>query len=76
MHLPLIPQYIIQNRNVHIFVLNGLLWDMGLVHCGIYEIALLGQTAQVNMMAADALAPNGCQDICTYHVDLSVAVIL
>ena len=35
-------QYTIQNRNVHISVLNGALWDMELVHCGICEIDLLG----------------------------------
>ena len=31
MHLSHIPQYTIQNRNVHISVLNGALWDMGQV---------------------------------------------
>ena len=47
-----IPQCIIQishnapfcNRNVHAYahcVTNGAMWDMGLVHCGICEIALL-----------------------------------
>ena len=30
-----------RNRNVHISILNGVLWDMELVHCGICEIALL-----------------------------------
>ena len=29
-----------RNRNVHISILNGVLWDMELVHCGICEIAL------------------------------------
>ena len=38
MHLSHIPQCTIQNRNVHISVLNGALWDMGQVHCGICEI--------------------------------------
>ena len=28
--------YNIQNKNAHIFVLNGVLCDMGHVHCGIY----------------------------------------
>ena len=37
MHLFHIPQYTIQNRNVHISVLNGALWDMKQVHCGICE---------------------------------------
>ena len=34
------PQCTIQNRNVHISVLNGALWDMGQVCCGIWEIDL------------------------------------
>ena len=38
MHLSHIPQHTIQNRNVHISVLNGVLWDMGQVHWGICEI--------------------------------------
>ena len=33
----------IQNRNVHISGLNGALWDMGEVRCGICEIGLLCQ---------------------------------
>ena len=37
-HLFRIPQCIIQNRNVHISVLNGALWVTGQVHCGICEI--------------------------------------
>ena len=36
-HLFYISQSTIQNRNVHISVLNGALWDMGLVHCGVCE---------------------------------------
>ena len=40
MHLFHIPQYT-QNRNVHISVLNGVVWDMGQVHCGICETGLL-----------------------------------
>ena len=32
-----ISQYTIQNRNVHISVLNGVLWDMRQVHCGLDE---------------------------------------
>ena len=31
------PQCFIQNRNVHMSVLNGALWDMEQVHSGIYE---------------------------------------
>ena len=38
MHLFRIPQYSIQNRNVHIPVLNGALWDMEQVRSGICEI--------------------------------------
>ena len=34
------PQYTIQNRNVHISVLIGALWDIGQVHCGICELGL------------------------------------
>ena len=36
-----IPQCSIQNRNVHISVLNGALRDMEQVHSGICEIGLL-----------------------------------
>ena len=41
MHLFHIPQCTIQNRNVHISVLNGALWYVELVHCGIFETSLL-----------------------------------
>ena len=41
MHSFHIPQCTIQNRNVHISVLNGALWDMGPVHYEIYEEGLL-----------------------------------
>ena len=41
MHLSHIQQCAIQNRNVHIYVLNGALWDMEQVHCGICEISQL-----------------------------------
>ena len=41
MHQPHIPQYTIQNRDVHIAALTGALWDMGLVHYRIREIGLL-----------------------------------
>ena len=41
MHPFHIPQCSIQNRNVHISVLNGVLWDMEQVHSGICEIGLL-----------------------------------
>ena len=35
------PQCIIQNSHVHISVLNGALWDMGQVHCGIFKIEIM-----------------------------------
>ena len=35
MHLSHIPQHTIQNINLLISVLNGVLSDMGQVHCGI-----------------------------------------
>ena len=41
MHLFHIPECSIQNRNVHISVLNGAFWDMEQVHSGICEIGLL-----------------------------------
>ena len=41
MHLTHIPQCTIQNRNVHISILNDALWDMEHVHWGICEIGLL-----------------------------------
>ena len=43
MHRSHIPQCTSQNRNVHISVLNGVLWDMGQVQCGICEIVLLSR---------------------------------
>ena len=41
MHLSHIPQCTIQNRNVHISVLDGAVWDMEQVRCGICEFGLL-----------------------------------
>ena len=41
MHLFHIPQCSIQNRNVHIAVLNGALWDLEQVHSGICELGHL-----------------------------------
>ena len=41
MHMSHIPQCTIQNRNVHIPILIGVLWDMGQMHCGICEFGLL-----------------------------------
>ena len=50
-HLSHIPHYTIQNRNVHISVLNGVLWDMGQVHCVVCEIGLLAITWQGRYMS-------------------------
>ena len=41
MHLFHNLQYPIQNRNVHISVLNGALWDMEQVHYGMCELGQL-----------------------------------
>ena len=41
MHLFHVPQYFIENRNVHISVLNGALWDMEQVHSRICELGQL-----------------------------------
>ena len=38
MHVSHIPQCTIQNRNAHISVLNGVLWDMEQLHYRIYEV--------------------------------------
>ena len=46
MHLAHIPQYTIQNRNVHISVVNGMLWDMRQVYCSVCEIDLLGNVCR------------------------------
>ena len=47
LHLFHIPQSSIQNRNVHISVLNGGLWGMEQVHSGICEIGLLINCAYI-----------------------------
>ena len=44
MHLSHIPQYTIQNRNVHLSVLNGVLWDMEQLYWKICEIGLIGHS--------------------------------
>ena len=46
MHLFHIPQCNIQNRNVHIAVLNVALWDIAHGHCGICETGLLSCCVQ------------------------------
>ena len=42
MKLHYIPQYTIQNRNVHMSLMNGTLCDVGQVHSGICESGQLG----------------------------------
>ena len=49
MHLFYIPQCSIQNRNVHISVLNGALWDMEQVHSGICELGQIHQNEVINI---------------------------
>ena len=41
MHIHHTPQCTILNKSVHISVLNGALWIMEQVRCGIYEIDIL-----------------------------------
>ena len=41
------PQFPIQNRNVHISVLNGALWDMKQVDCGICKLGQLFRRLQM-----------------------------
>ena len=41
-----IPQCSIQNRDVHISVLNGALWDMEQVHSGICKLGQLYKKSQ------------------------------
>ena len=48
MHLSHIPQCSIRNRNAHISVLNGALWDMEQVNSGICEIVLVCHLASEN----------------------------
>ena len=50
--LPHIPQYTIQNRNVHICVLDGVFWGAGLVHCGFFKYWSIHKTISVNFVFA------------------------
>ena len=52
MHQVHIQQCTIQNRNVHISVLNGLLWDMEQLHCGIYELGQLNRILEIRCPCA------------------------
>ena len=45
MHLSHISQFSIQNRSVHISVLNGALWDMEQVNSGICELGQFDKIA-------------------------------
>ena len=58
MHLFHIPQSFIQNRNVHLSVLNGALWEMEWVHSWICELGQLesvpnGFTKKGNALTGD-----------------------
>ena len=67
MHLFHIPQCSIQNRNVHISVLNGALWDMEQVHSGICGIRSIGGSGWGGHRSAHA----GFKlDQCLYAVDV------
>ena len=41
MHLFHVQQRTIQNSNIHISVLNGALWDLRQLHCGVCELGQL-----------------------------------
>ena len=58
MHLFHIPQCSIQNRNVHISVLNGAIWDMEQVHSEICEIGLLEQTGVTKLQLINQICSN------------------
>ena len=61
MHLFHIPQYTIQNRNGHISVLNGVLWDIEQVHSGIYEIGPFDTSRHIT--PCDVIWPRIINDI-------------
>ena len=48
MHLFHNPQCTIQNRNVHISVLSGALWDMEQEHCEICELGQLQGASRIH----------------------------
>ena len=54
MHLFNIQQCTVQNKNVHISVLTGSLWDMEQVHYGICE---LGQLLNDDILNIDIIKP-------------------
>ena len=55
MHLFHIPQCTIQNRNVHISILNSALWDMEQMHCGICEVDLILLNSFVSLFGQNCL---------------------
>ena len=59
-----ITQCIIQNRNVHISVLNGALWDMEQVHYGIYDIWYISSHALYTMSVFN----NNCEIKCKSEI--------
>ena len=64
MQLPHIPQGTIQNRNVYISALNGALWVMGQVHCGICEFGLLDSLHCMEWLQNSHYAPPWVFIIC------------
>ena len=77
MRLLHIPQCPIQNRNVHISVLNGALWDMEQVHSGICEFGqlLLNNTIstirdQMLYLANEQIAMTQLTLKCDYRYDI------
>ena len=68
MHLSHIPQYSNQNKNVHIFVLDGALCHMEQVHCGICEIGLFVRLATNPLSNASALTLSALSYTCVRSV--------
>ena len=51
MYLSYILEYTIRNRSVHSSILNGVLWDMGRVHCGICKAGVIYSRAHEKSFA-------------------------
>ena len=68
MQLSHIPQCTVQNRNVHISVLNGTFWDIEQVHCGICKIGLLKRKSGLVSQY------NNKNRKCTHHSDAGVEI--
>ena len=63
---PILPQYAIHNRNMHILVTNGVLWNLGEVHRGICDIFLF--TRHFDILMAGEILKNTyltCQQVKT-----------